>query len=75
MLTVVGAARDRCFCMTGPIGTRSTRAITFRLIHMAIMSDCVVKFSGGMENIVKAFACTDFLKRGDLGSVSSFFIY
>ena len=66
MLTGVGAARDRCFCTMGPIGTRSIRAITFRLIHMAIMSDCVVKFSGGMENIVKAFSCTDFLKRGDL---------
>ena len=52
---------------------RST--ITFRLIHMAIMSDCAVKFSGRMENIVKAFACAEFLKRGDLGSVSPFFIY
>ena len=74
MGTGAGAARERCFCTTRSNGTRSIRAITFRLIHMAIMSACAVKFWASTGNIRKAVAYPNLLNRGDLGSVSPIFI-
>lgn len=69
-----GAARERCFSTTRSNGTRSIRAITFRLIHMAIMLACAVKFWASTGNIRKAVAYPNLLNRGDLGSVSPIFI-